>query len=250
MKTFPKRCRSAFTLIELLVVIAIIAILIGLLLPAVQKVREAAARMTCQNNLKQIGLAWMNYESAYGMLPRGGELFIPVGGTTYKSQDFQSPQLMVLPFIEADNVFRSYNLQQRHNEGTNLIAAANGTGAGGIIKAYLCPTNPLRSDARDSSGYACSDYAPNLMSKSKPPSMMVELSFPSGSTRRRQHLHHIPRITTRFTVRHPVTLQRTRRINSSNRTRALRGARLVRWSISIRAEQLWRASPTEPATVF
>src|SRR5262245_37600937 len=105
-----RSARRGFTLIELLVVIAIIAILIGLLLPAVQKGREAAARMTCSNNLTQIALAAHNYESTYQLLPPGflGDRNIngPVfGGPGGASGPYLGVFPFLLPYIEQDNVY-------------------------------------------------------------------------------------------------------------------------------------------------
>ena len=145
--------RKGFTLIELLVVIAIIAILIGLLLPAVQKVREAASRMSCSNNLKQIGLALQNYESANLVLPTSGE------GNSQASPpttifDVQSTLTQCLPYIEQDALYRRFDLSIPYDHPANV---SNGAGVG-KVKTYLCPSNPLYQE--DPAGYGQTDYMP------------------------------------------------------------------------------------------
>ena len=134
-----RRSRQGFTLIELLVVIAIIAILIGLLLPAVQKVREAAARAKSSNNLKQIALATHNFNDAYqGKLPQ----LTDVGTGAPQGAGLNSFFYNILPYIEQDNIYKIFN-----KTASSSYHTSTGTGgaAQNIINTYLSPADSTSS---------------------------------------------------------------------------------------------------------
>jgi prepilin-type N-terminal cleavage/methylation domain-containing protein len=184
------RPHRGFTLIELLVVIAIIAILIGLLLPAVQKVRDAAARTACSNNMKQLGLAAHNYESSYGYLPPSNFVRIgnPPGGPGQPGAPYpgivHSWAINFLPFIEQETVYRSYNLNLPWFDPNNQVPLRT------PIKTFICPAAPGGSERRTSGTFsfianfpyqdlAVTDYAP---CSALNPGAITFLGYPAGTT--------------------------------------------------------------------
>src|SRR3954465_8827274 len=141
--TRPPASRPAFPLIELLVVIAIIAILIGLLLPAVQKIREAAARMQCSNHLKQIGLGFHNHHDTYTYFPTAGSDGPDKDCCNASTRVGWTWMYQLTPFIEQDNVYRN---------------PTDSAGARTAIKTSSCPSR--RQPTLSSNGGRC-DYAGN-----------------------------------------------------------------------------------------
>jgi prepilin-type N-terminal cleavage/methylation domain-containing protein/prepilin-type processing-associated H-X9-DG protein len=159
----PRR-RRGFTLIELLVVIAIIAVLIGLLLPAVQKVREAANRMSCSNNLKQLGLAMHNFHSVQGGFPPA-RWDVPIYPGFDKLGVAAPPRIswvpFIMPYIEQDNLQLKYRMDRAYqdplNDGVSPWTGANAGPNQTVIKLLICPSTPTGRTVANNRGPT--DYA-------------------------------------------------------------------------------------------
>ncbi len=157
------RKTPGFTLVELLVVIAIIGILVGLLLPAVQGAREAARRASCKNNLKQISLALLNYESVHRKLPPGYlHKFGPPGSNFYANHMGFAWGAMILPQLEQNGIYHEMQFTLPAWDASNLVARER------HLEVFLCPTDPYSANnyvvRHDSGGadqdrYAAGSYA-------------------------------------------------------------------------------------------
>jgi prepilin-type N-terminal cleavage/methylation domain-containing protein/prepilin-type processing-associated H-X9-DG protein len=156
------RRKRGFTLIELLVVIAIIGVLIALLLPAVQQAREAARRIQCNNNLKQLGLALHNYHSIHNVFPMGCSSGMWTSIGTYNVKQNFSPHAAMLPMLEQNQTYNALNFNWGcEDDSTNYAYICNWTGTNARMQMFLCPSDPKagvpdhNNTTNTNSYYAC-----------------------------------------------------------------------------------------------
>lgn len=168
MKTHNPTSRG-FTLVELLVVIAIIGILIGMLLPAVQQVREAARRTQCANNMRQMGLATLNYESAHMKFPSAGQAKDGNGSganlfyaSDNRGETINNPshsvQTYILPFLDQGNAFSRFDLRWRY-DADPADAPNNQLASQTVVPGFVCPSTSGRAGDVDGDGYGFTDYS-------------------------------------------------------------------------------------------